>query len=66
MIRNKNEQYLLRYLSGSSNVENQHSDLISILVENNVSINLANSNPIYQIIDEINFSTLLNAQKSKE
>lgn len=66
MIQNKNEQYLLKYLSGFSSVENQGNDLISLLVENNIPIDFKNTNPIYQIIDEINFSTLLEAQKSKE
>ncbi len=66
MIQNKNEQYLLKYLSGFSSVENQENDLISLLVKNNIPIDFKNTNPIYQIIDEINFSSLLEMKKNKE
>ncbi len=63
MIQNKNEEYLLKYLSGALQEEKKENDLISFLAENNISIQFKNVNPVYQIIDELNFSNILELRK---
>ena len=55
MICNQNEKCLLKYISCSDN-----NDLLEVICKFGIKLNFTNSNPIYQIIDELNFAKYYN------
>ncbi|MBQ8847880.1 MAG: hypothetical protein IJ003_02955 [Candidatus Gastranaerophilales bacterium] len=51
MIENQNEKYLLKFISNSSN-----NELLELIYKFGIKLNFQNTNPVYQIIDELNFA----------
>ena len=50
-IENQNEKYLLKFISNSSN-----NELLELIYKFGIKLNFQNTNPVYQIIDELNFA----------
>ena len=55
MISNENEKCLLKYISCSDK-----NDLLEVIYHFGINLKFKNSNPIYQIIDELNFAKYCN------
>ena len=54
MICNQNEKYLLRYISSQNNNMNcSKNELLDLLYSLGVKLKFQDSNPVYQIIDEL-------------
>ncbi|MBQ7286839.1 MAG: hypothetical protein IJW73_03665 [Candidatus Gastranaerophilales bacterium] len=56
MICNQNEKYLLRYISSQTNSQNNNNELMDVIFKLGIKLNFKNTNPIYQIIDELNYT----------
>lgn len=55
MMQNQNEKYLLKFIS--SQVSNSaQNDLLNVVFDLGIKIDFKNSNPVYQIIDELNYA----------
>ena len=55
MICNQNEKYLLKFISCADK-----NDLLEVICKLGIKLNFSNTNPIYQIIDELNFASYKN------
>ena len=53
---NQNEKYLLQFISNNNAIKSQDS-LVDVVLKMGIEIKARDFNPVYQIIDEINFST---------
>ena len=53
---NQNEKYLLQFISNNNAIKSQDS-LVDVVLKMGIEIKVRDFNPVYQIIDEINFST---------
>ena len=58
MICNQNEKYLLKFISCANNQENKEENLLDIMRKYGINIQFKDFNPIYKIIDELNFKAL--------
>ena len=56
MICNQNEKYLLKFISSSNSSSQKENELLEVIYKLGIKLNFKNSNPIYQIIDELNYS----------
>ncbi|MBQ4646732.1 MAG: hypothetical protein IJB79_05230 [Candidatus Gastranaerophilales bacterium] len=56
MICNQNEKYLLKFISSPTGLNNNENDLLSVILKLGIKLNFQNSNPVYQIIDELNYA----------
>jgi len=55
MMLNQNEKYLLRFIS-SADEKNKKDDLLDVIINFGIKMKFSDFNPVYQIIDELNFS----------
>ena len=55
MICNQNEKYLLKFISSQSS-RSKEKELLDVVFELGIKLNFKNSNPVYQIIDELNYA----------
>lgn len=55
MICNQNEKYLLKFISSQS-PNNKENELLDVIFKLGIKLNFKNSNPVYQIIDELNYA----------
>jgi len=55
MICNKNEKYLLQFISGICSDNSKHNELLEIISKFGLKPKFNNYNPVYQIIDELNY-----------
>lgn len=55
MMCNQNEKYLLKFISSQTNSQNEN-DLLEVIYKLGIKLNFNNSNPVYQIIDELNYA----------
>ena len=56
MICNQNEKYLLKYISSQNTSQNKNSELLDVVFNLGIKLNFKNTNPVYQIIDELNYA----------
>lgn len=56
MIQNQNEKYLLRFISSQNASQNKENELLEVVYKLGIKLNFQNSNPVYQIIDELNYA----------
>lgn len=56
MIQNQNEKYLLRFISSQNVSQNKENELLEVVYKLGIKLNFQNSNPVYQIIDELNYA----------
>ena len=54
MICNKNEKYLLEFISGTNTLKTK--ELLDIISEFGIKIKFNDTNPVYQVIDELVYS----------
>ena len=52
---NQNEEYLLRFISCANQDSSKKDDLVSIICKLGIEPQFKNYNPVYQIIDKLNF-----------
>jgi len=57
MLCNQNEKYLLKFISSSDGMVGNRN-LLDIVQQLGIKLVFKNSNPVYQIIDELNYSNL--------
>ena len=55
MMCNQNEKYLLKYISSPTN-SLKENELLEVIYNLGIKLNFKNSNPVYQIIDELNYA----------
>ncbi len=55
MIQNQNEKYLLKFMADGAFEKSRKNDLIKLVYQFGIKINFQNQNPVYQIIDEMDF-----------
>ncbi len=60
MNYNQNEKYLLRFISMTNDNDLEKDNLLETICRLGIKIHFKNYNPVYQIIDELNFSTRYN------
>ncbi len=60
MIINRNEKYLLKFISCASLNSNSNEDLIKTVCSLGIELKFNNTNSVYQIIDELNFKSYKN------
>lgn len=65
MVSNQNEKYLLRFISSSSLSKNKDNDLLEVIYNFGIKLNFKNSNSVYQIIDELNYSNCYKTSRVK-
>lgn len=53
MICNQNEKYLLRFISSQNSSLNKGNELLEVMYNFGIKLNFKDSNPVYQIIDEL-------------
>lgn len=56
MILNQNEKYLLKFISSQSSSVNNDNELLSVIFKLGIKLNFKDSNPVYQIIDELSYA----------
>ena len=56
MIQNQNEKYLLKFISSQNCSYNKENELLEVIYKLGIKLNFQNSNPVYQIIDELNYA----------
>lgn len=56
MVSNQNEKYLLKFISSQSSSLNKDNELLSVIYKLGIKLNFRDSNPVYQIIDELNYA----------
>ena len=56
MNYNQNEKYLLKFISMNNESVSNKNDLLEVIFRLGIKINFKNSNPVYQIIDELTFA----------
>lgn len=57
---NQNEKYLLKFISMNNDISSNKNDLLEEIFHLGIKIRFNNYNPVYQIIDELNFSNRYN------
>ncbi len=55
MVQNQNEKYLLKFMADGAFERSRKNDLIKLVCKFGIKINFQNQNPVYQIIDEMDF-----------
>lgn len=55
MTQNQNEKYLLKFISSQLSSSDKN-DLLDVVFNLGIKIDFKNSNPVYQIIDELNYA----------
>ncbi len=55
MLQNQNEKYLLKFMADGAFEKSRKNDLIKLVYQFGIKINFKNQNPVYQIIDEMDF-----------
>ncbi len=63
MICNQNEKYLLRFISSQNATQTNNSELLELIYKFGIKLNFNETNPVYQIIDELaygNYCTKMN------
>lgn len=55
MMCNQNEKYLLKFISSQS-INSERNDLLDVIFKLGIKVDFKNSNPVYQIIDELNYA----------
>jgi len=55
MMCNQNEKYLLKFISSQCESSNQN-ELLDVIFNLGIKLNFQNSNPVYQIIDELTYA----------
>lgn len=56
MVCNQNEKYLLKFISNTDNIAKGNEELLELVFKLGIKLNFKNYNPIYQIIDELNYA----------
>lgn len=56
MICNQNEKYLLKFISAQNSSPVSENELLQVIYNLGIKMNFENSNPVYQIIDELNYA----------
>lgn len=56
MICNQNEQYLLKFISSQNTSFSKENDLLEVIFKLGIKLNFIDNNPVYQIIDELNYA----------
>ena len=56
MTFNCNEKYLLEFISG--NLEDKNDELIKLINKFGIKLKFKDHNPVYQIIDELNYGNV--------
>ena len=56
MICNQNEKYLLKFISNENYSPQSENELLRIIYNLGIKLEFKNSNPVYQIIDELNYA----------
>lgn len=57
MLCNQNEKYLLKFISSTDGMVG-NNNLLDIVHQLGIKLSFKNSNPVYQIIDELNYNNL--------
>lgn len=57
---NQNEKYLLRFISMANDDVSNKDNLLETIFRLGIKIHFNNSNPVYQIIDELSFANQYN------
>ena len=57
MICNKNEKYLLEFISGKNTLKT--GEFLNIISNMGIKINFKDNNPIYKIIDELSYGNII-------
>lgn len=60
MVCNQNEKYLLKYISCANIDSSKNNDIVDVVINLGIKIKFKNQNPVYQIIDELNFENYKN------
>ncbi len=60
MNYNQNEKYLLRFISMTNDDVSNKDNLLETIFSLGIKIHFNNQNPVYQIIDELNFANHYN------
>lgn len=53
---NQNEKYLLKFISFQNSAQTQENELLSTILKLGIKLNFQNTNPVYQIIDELSYA----------
>ena len=53
MICNQNEKYLLKFISSENYLPQGENELLKVIYNLGIKLEFKNSNPVYQIIDEL-------------
>lgn len=61
MSFNCNEKYLLQFISGG--FANKNSELMELVDKFGIKLKFKDYNPVYQIIDELNYNSLVGKTK---
>ena len=56
MVCNQNEKYLLKFISNADNTIKGNEELLELVFKLGIKLNFKNYNPVYQIIDELNYA----------
>ena len=56
MVCNQNEKYLLKFISNTNETIKGNEELLDVVCKLGIKLNFKNSNPVYQIIDELNYA----------
>lgn len=56
MICNQNEKYLLKFISSQNCPPDKENELLEVIYNLGIKLNFQNQNPVYQIIDELNYA----------
>jgi hypothetical protein len=54
---NQNEKYLLKFISFQNGAQMQDNELLSTVLKLGIKLNFKNTNPVYQIIDELSYAS---------
>lgn len=57
--RDKNEQCLLRFISSVDADAKTQEGILEVISKFGLKLNFADQNPVYQIIDELNYANLI-------
>ena len=57
MKLNENEKYLLKFMANGTNESPRKNELIKLIYKFGLKLNFYNTNPINQIIDEMDFDS---------
>ena len=57
--RDKNEQCLLRFISAVDVDARKQEGILEVISKFGLKLDFTNQNPVYQIIDELNYANLI-------